>query len=337
MKSRLNLIIVIFIFFSTILVPSSKASDIANSVCVNIGSERTVERVKYICSKVGNSKRWKISTSTSKTKSLGFLSAGKVLQSIYDEAGCVNRISLSAKGGNGAAVLGINDTSANCSSSEAYRGNFIFVYSNKEEIAARIPSTKTWPLAHITLKSKDYMFEFGSDAGDSEWLTKLAATISEKFSTTDVIRLLNGPGPNCRTIEEQKLSMCRIHYNGVFTSPTALKASGSCATPGYKIELRTYYLGNTWITENTSDCSVEVRYTGLLKCSWKDGKNRTMSGEILIDRVAVPYDELAPRAKSATLPTDIEEWNTDCQDLAKPFKGGLSFDKDLTAWVVATK
>jgi hypothetical protein len=336
-KKKLNLITVLVLLLSTFFASNSLASEIVNSTCINIGSERTVNGIKYVCTKVGNVKQWKISTSTVKTKNNSFISAGKALQSIYAETECLTQISLSTKGGNGAAVLGINDTSADCSSQESYRGNFIFVYSNKDDIAARIPATKRWPLTHISVRSKDYLFEFASDAGDIEWLTNLATKINERFTTTDVIRVLNGPGPNCRTVEDQKLSMCRIHYNGVFTSPTALKTSGACVIPGYQIKLKSYYSNNNWVTENPSDCTVEVRYTGLLKCSWKDNKNKTFSGEVLIDRIVVPYDELAPRASATTSLTDIEDWSTDCQNLAKPYKGTLSFDKQLTAWVAATK
>ncbi len=334
---RVNTFIVLVLFSSLLSVTNSAAAEVANSVCINVGSEKTVSGIQYVCRKVGNSKLWKVSTSPSRAPQKNFPSAGKALQSIYTDSKCKTKISLGTKSGNGGAVLGINDTSANCSSQESFLGNFVFVYSDKDEISARIKATKRWSLTHITLKSKDYLFEFASDAGDTEWLSELATKIKAKFGTTEVIRVFNGPGPNCRNPEDQITSQCRIHYQGVFTSPTAIKANGNCAIPGYLIKLKTYYADGGWVIENPSSCSLNVAYTGLLKCSWKDKKGVMKSDEVYLDRLNFYYGELLPDERLLVKITDGPEWNSDCQNLSKPHIGKLSFGDELTAWVTSTR
>jgi hypothetical protein len=337
MKKQLAVVAVLILVFSAITASNARAAEIANTGCINVGSEKTVSGTKYVCRKVGNLKRWKISSLVSQSSNSVFKSAGKALQSIYPDTKCLTRISTSTKGGNGAAVLGINDTIASCSSQESLLGNFIFVYSDKVDISKRLIATKTWPLTHITLKSQDYLFEFASDAGDTEWLTNLAAKIQAKFGTTDVIRVFNGPGPNCKTPADQITSECRIHHQGVFTSPTAIKPTGNCAVPGYQIRLNTYYADGGWVVGNTSTCSLVVAYTGLLQCTWEDKQKRVQTDQILIDKKNFYYADLSPGDNLLVKLTDGPEWDTDCQELSKPYVGKLSFGKELTAWVTSTK
>jgi len=315
----------------------SSATAIENSACLNIGSQKTINGIQYTCKKTGTSKKWTVSKQNKAPSTTNFTSAGKLLQNIYPQVGCQTRINLSTKSGKGSAVLGINDTSAECSSQESFLGNFILIYTDKVDISKRTSLTKTWKLSHITLKTSNSLFEIGSDSGDAEWLIEVADLIREKYGASEVIRVLTGPGPNCKDPEDQITSQCRIHYKGIFTSRTAIEANGNCPIPGYQIKVKTYYADGGWVVENTSPCSISAAYTGLLKCTWKDQKNKKYTDEVLTDRLNHNWFDLEPGEKGLVVSSSDPQWNKDCQALAKPYLGVLDFGKELVAWVTTTK